>query len=380
VRPRVAPARAPAPVVALLSLALAACAEPPPLILSPAGSPSPTCPAEGCSAQAPPTARATASDPACPALADGTCGASQPADCTDRALDAWSEAHDDRQLGCVAALMERACSLDDARGCAYAGRLRLDGRGVARDVARGLQMLLRACDEGVAMACAAGARWTGEALNASDTPDAPELFARMEAQRTCLLGQGDACFQVGLLFYFGRESYPRDRARAAAAFARGCDAGDARACGALGRSLAFGDGVARATDRAAVTLAKACKYGDGLGCSTLGLLAERGDGVARDPSRARVLYRAGCSAGDVYGCLHADMLAASGASRARRYAAWTAACARGEGRACAFVGMLIEDGSEGLARDEAKSLEWAQRACDLGETRACDWVKSRPED
>jgi len=348
-------------------------------VVAPVGPATTTPPAEGAGAPARSSRGAGAEDlSACPALTDGTCDAAEPAECTDRALGAWAEVRDDRQFACVAAMLERACSLEDARACAFAGRLWLDGRGVPRDVERGLQMLVRACDEGVAMACAVGAHWAGEPLNANDTPDAAGLLARLEAQRTCLLGQGDACFQVGLLFYFGREAYPRDRARAATAFARGCDAGDARACSALGRSLALADGVARAPERAAIVLAKACKFGEGLGCSTLGLLSERGDGVPRDVARARALYRDGCIAGDIYGCLHADMLDSDAASR--RYARWTAACARGSAAACAFVGMLCRDGGDGVTRDDARSLEWMQRACDLGESRACEWIKSRPED
>jgi TPR repeat protein len=80
--------------------------------------------------------------------------------------------------------------------------------------------------------------------------------------------------------------------------------------------------------------------------------------------------------------MHADMIAIDPSSKVlgRRYARWSAACARGDADACAFVGMLLEDGGDGLARDDAKSLEWMQRSCDSGSTRACDWVKSRPED
>ena len=364
------------------SAASAACGVGTPIV-APLGAATTTCAAEGCGATAQADAGAVhETEPACPALTDGTCGAAQPGDCTDRALATWAALHDDRQLACVAAMFERACSLDDARACSFAGRLWLDGRGVPRDVERGLQMLVRACDEGVAMACAVGARWAGEPLHANDTPDAPELLARLEAQHTCLLGQGDACLQVGLLFYFGRETYPRDRARAAAAFARGCDAGDARACTAFGRSLMLGDGLARSSERAAPVLAKACKFGDGLGCSTLGLLSERGDGVPRDAAKAKALYRDGCIAGDIYGCLHADMLAsdAGGHGAARRSARWSSACARGDAGACAFMGMLYEDGGEGAPRDDAKSLEWMQRACDAGEPRACEWIKSRPQE
>ena len=46
----------------------------------------------------------------------------------------------------------------------------------------------------------------------------------------------------------------------------------------------------------------------------------------------------------------------------------------------AFMGMLYEDGGDGAPRDDAKSLEWMQRACDAGEPRACEWIKSRPQE
>ena len=116
----------------------------------------------------------------------------------------------------------------------------------------------------------------------------------------------------------------------------------------------------------------------------LGLLRERGEGVARDVAKARSLYADGCIAGDVYGCLHAEMLSADAPSPRRtaalRLARWTATCSRGDARACAFVGMIYQDGADGVARDDAKSVESMQRACTLGELRACEWVKSRPED
>ncbi len=292
---------------------------------------------------------------------------------------------DDRALGCVARMLSEACSLDDARACAFAGRLWLDGRGVSPDVHRGITMLLHACDGGVAMACAVMVRWLGVSNNARAMEDAQPLLARVEAQHTCLVGQADACFQVGVLFYYGRESFPRDRTRASKSFARGCDLGDARACNNVGDALAYGDGVGRDVESAAAAFLKACRLGEALGCANLGYMAEYGEGVARDVARARTLYRQACRAGDTYGCLHVDLLAAEDAGAPREptsaLAHWRSACERGRNaRACAFVGVMYEDGPNGVARDEAKSLQAMSRACDLGESRACDWVKSHSDD
>jgi TPR repeat protein len=114
-------------------------------------------------------------------------------------------------------------------------------------------------------------------------------------------------------------------------------------------------------------------------------MAEHGEGVARDRPRARSLYSEACRSGDIYGCLHLDLLAAedAGAPRDpdRSLAHWRLACEHGRvARACAYVGVIYEDGPDGVSRDEEKSMQAMARACDLGDSRACEWVKSHPDD
>jgi uncharacterized protein len=276
-------------------------------------------------------------------------------------------------------MLSEACALDDPRACGFAGRLWLDGRRVPRDVQRGLGMLLRACDSGEAPACVFGARRLADPLN-EGVQDGAELRSRLELVGSCWSGQADACYRAGLLFYFGRETFPRDRSLAARVYGRGCDLGDSRACNNLGDALAYGDGVARDVARAAGLFDKACHLGEALGCANLGYMAEHGEGVSRDTSRALTLYRDACTTGDVYGCLHSEMMvAATGAfsDPSRALALWAQACERArDARACAFVGVMYEDGPDGLARDETKSMQAMSRACDLGHVRACEWVKS----
>ena len=246
-------------------------------------------------------------------------------------------------------------------------------------------MLVKACDGGVTMACAVTASWLGEATHAAELGGGvQDLLARVEGQRTCFLGQAEACFQMGVLFYYGRDAFPRDRVKSSKAFARGCDLGDSRACNNLGDALAYGDGVGRDVESAAANFLKACRLGEALGCANLGYMTEHGEGVTRDRARAQALYREACDAGDVYGCLHVDLVVAenAGAPRdpQRALAHWGRACDPGRSaRACAFVGLLYEDGPDGVSRDEAKSLRAMTRACELGDSRACDWVKAHPD-
>ncbi|MGH7440709.1 MAG: hypothetical protein ACRENE_33875, partial [Polyangiaceae bacterium] len=62
-------------------------------------------------------------------------------------------------------------------------------------------------------------------------------------------------------------------------------------------------------------------------------------------------------------------------------ARWVRACEKDrDARACAFVGLIYDDGPDGFARDEARSQAAMSRACELGEPQACDWVRMHSDD
>jgi TPR repeat protein len=330
----------------------------------------------------------------CPASAATACEGATADECTERALSEWGDAHDDRAIGCVARMLSEACSQGDARACGFAGRLWLEGRGVARDVQTGLTLLTRACDDGLVIGCSAGAQWlakegdeTGKQASAQSVPadQKAALRVRFELEQSCLLGQSDACYQVGEFFGAGLDGFPRDLARAAQEYSRGCNFEDARACNSVGCALEYGDGIARDPARAKASFERACHLGESTGCANVGYMAEHGEGTARDVPLARGLYRDACRAGEFYGCVHAELLDAEDAGAPRDFAGalahWRRACdgARSR-RACEFVSILYLDGSDGALRDAGKSLEAMSRACSLGDLRACVWVKAYREE
>jgi TPR repeat protein len=366
---------------AVLAASSAACGAPAAVVTPQPWRAPPTCPAEGCDGGHPAGAASAGAPDVCPGAGDAPCAGSRPDECRERALAAWSDAHDDRDLACVARTLADACSLGDAPACGFAGRLWLDGRGVPADVVRGMGMLVRACDDGVALSCMVALRWLADADHARRVRQGARLRARLDVEHGCLVDNAEDCFRVGYASYTGRDGFARDPKRAVEAYARGCNLGHPYACNNLGDALAYGEGVARDVRRAAATFGKACHLGEPLGCANYGFMLEHGEGVARDAARARALYRDACTSGEVYGCLHAEMMQAqdAGAPRdmARALAQWERACAARDARACAFVGVVYEDGPDGYARDEAKSLRAMQRACRLGNERACDWMKSR---
>jgi hypothetical protein len=339
------------------------------------------CPLEGCDAKRAAAIESAANPGVCAAAGDAPCGGSSAAECTTRALAAWSEASDERALACVARTLAEACDLGDARACTHTGRLLLDGKGLPRDVTRGVGMLDRACVAGEVLACRVAVRWLADAEQARAVTKGTEVRARLDQLLDCLTGVGAACFQVGLNYSRGREGYPRDLSRSVEAYERGCILDQKVACNNLGDAYEYGDGVRRDLSRAAEFYDRACRGGEARGCANLGHLLENGEGTARDVPRARALYRDTCAAGDEYGCLHQAMSAvespATPAEAKRALDRWQHACDARSGRACAFVGLLYEDGPDGYARDEDRSGNAMKRACELGELMACAYMRSR---
>jgi TPR repeat protein len=368
----------------MLGVLLGACT-PPPLSVAPIASAPSTCPIDGCvslARDAPNDAKRTLS---CGKADAAACDGRSPRECAEVALAMWARAQDARTLDCLLQMFAEACEKADAPACNFAGRLVLEGHGVPRDAKRGLELLERSCDGGFTIACAVGAAWLAEASHATEIEFASEARARFEVKHACLLGQADDCYELGLSYYVGRESFPQDRVRAAQAYERACNLGDTRACNNLGDALAYGEGMGRDVTRAAELFKKACHSGEALACANLGYMVEHGEGIDRDARRARDLYRDACSTGEVYGCLHSAMLAAVTAGApsdpARSLAHWQRGCDQGRNaQSCAFVGLLYEDGPDGKARDEAKSTEAMSRACKLGERLACEWLKAHVEE
>jgi ankyrin repeat protein len=122
----------------------------------------------------------------------------------------------------------------------------------------------------------------------------------------------------------------------------GCDAGDSRACSALGWAYDNGEGVARDIHRAAELYATACTAGSTWACGNLGVDYATGSGVEKDLQRASELY--------------------------------TTACDGGAAVHCANLAAMYNTG-RGVPKDPAKALALYRKACDGGENDACEELK-----
>jgi TPR repeat protein len=195
----------------------------------------------------------------------------------------------------------------------------------------------------------------------------------------CIEGKAEACFEVGLGMHRGIEGFPRDLARAVAAYERGCAAGNEGSCNNLGDALEFGEGTGKDGARAVQLYERACHAGEALACTNLGRQYYNGVAVARDLPRAAAEFKIACELGDEYGCLHLRQAREPTlpATASAALAQWTRLCAGSSARACLYVGLAYIDPVGDVERDEQKAKASFERACKGGDADACSFIKRR---
>lgn len=106
----------------------------------------------------------------------------------------------------------------------------------------------------------------------------PALQAQVgvpEYSIACDRGDGDACFNLGLLYYEGW-GLIQDRWKGMALFAKGCDRGSARACYNLGAIYANGDPVGQDPVKAKMFMRRALSLDPGYSQAKQALAALEG--------------------------------------------------------------------------------------------------------
>lgn len=159
------------------------------------------------------------------------------------------------------------------------------------------------CSDGVS--CNAAGVAYAENADASD--DDLTLAARL-FQRSCALGHGPACNNLGLA-HQGARGVPQDYERAMQAFERACSLGFGEGCSNQGALYEHGLGVPANLGDAQRLYNLACRRGSALGCSNLGVLYAKGLSVNADETVAARLFAGACTAGSEVGCT--NLLASS---------------------------------------------------------------------
>jgi hypothetical protein len=191
--------------------------------------------------------------------------------------------------------------------------------------------------------------------------------------RGCDAGAADRCVALGRLLDQGEAGVAPDRAAALALFQKACDAGAARACAELG---------ARAEAEAAPDLVKiagiyqkACDAKDPYGCARLGRIFETGLGVVGSSARALALYRAACDEREPEGCYRLGAMVELGHGVARDTPAavelYRKACEGGLVAACAAAANMFFHGSGSVPKDLPAAVALYDKACDARHEPSC---------
>lgn len=258
-------------------------------------------------------------------------------------------------------LFDRACRANDPTGCARSAQAYVDGRGVAKDVARGAVLSRQACGGGIAAACTL--------LGTLDeTTDA--VHAKQAYEKGCDGGDGAGC--TGLATLLDTSSQHDDHKRAAELYRRACDLGHTAGCNDLGVSYDDGRGVDVDPAKAATLFDGACKSNYLPACANLGLAYLHGRGVTPDPARAVPFLERACTAKIAPACTAIGFASETGLvgmkDLTKANASYAKGCSLGDARACMYQGLLEQDAH--------RAADMLKKTCDAKDELACTFLAS----
>jgi TPR repeat protein len=266
----------------------------------------------------------------------------------------------------AAQLYAPICEKGEKRlACANLGAAYVAGRGVERDVERGLGLLSRACDDKFRYSCSrylqAMLRLPPSKLGERNVYDIAQTACENGVEAACLL-QGEA-LQAGF-------QVERDVSHARRLYKKACEEDSVQACSRKNALTKLGLLEARSTEDSLESL---CKAGGASACLAAGVKLEFS---SHDPGRyvgAADFYRSACELGDADGC---ELLAHIGVDADGRLVGrrlWDVlvrACELGSAKQCVSAGSYIDnfDWHLGLAQ--------YHEACKKGDEDACEHLEN----
>jgi uncharacterized protein len=259
-----------------------------------------------------------------------------------------------------------SCESGNVEACAAAGAALALGEGVGVDPTRAEQLLARACDQKISLAC----------------------VDRLKVRKTAVLADwaalcdrdiGEACVEAGLDIGFGEASKAHTPAERATYFDRACHLGVANGCTRLAFHYGTGLAVSKDDKKSYELMSKACECGDDTGCSGMAYHLRNGKGVERDYVRAREMLDDLCARDVAASCVHLGKIYEVGAGVAvdlsKAVSLYEHACNGVDGnretfQGCEALGLLYRQGL-GVPHDDARAVELFKKACDIGIPDAC---------
>ncbi len=251
------------------------------------------------------------------------------------------------------------------------------GRGVPMDRRKAEPLYKKACESGLAEACAelAGIFWFGVGSDGKNKRQASNLMRSSlpALEEGCKQGNMRACLHLGSALDLGVGTGEND-GRAAGFYEQSCTGGYANGCLALGIMYNLGDGVTQDSSRAVELYEQSCTGGVARGCFNLGWMYHQDGGVTEDVSRAVELYEQSCTGGFAVGCYQVGVLYRKGIgvtqdlSRAVEF--YEQSCTGQVPVGCFQLGWLYRKG-KGVTENRATAKRYFGKACEMGDKISC---------
>ncbi|MCC6553066.1 MAG: sel1 repeat family protein [Polyangiaceae bacterium] len=266
------------------------------------------------------------------------------------------------------------CGKGDAPSCLVVGYRHLEGKDVARDPAKAMELFKKACDGGAAYGCYQAGDQYMRARLAKDATEDQKTEARIKAEemynKGCQAGNGWICWNVS--DWYLRDGslavFPKDPARAMSLVRRGCDLGYGPSCSTLARHMIEGKHTTKDVPAALALLQRACDGGRWEDCETIGNIYRDGQGLTKNPVLAIASYSRACDLGGARACNSAGVLYAKGDGLPKDPAKARELYTRGchdkmiGWDACKSLGEAFEKGLGG-PKDMAKAAEIYELGC-----------------
>ena len=265
-------------------------------------------------------------------------------------------------------LMERACRLNEAEGCATLAVVLLEGEAATAARERALELATYACQSSSGDGCMLAGKLYEGGIGAQTDPEVAKSFFH----RACAYRSAEGCealarrVEAGLASEFWRV--------AKSLRGQACQQGSASDCVTVGVYLHRGLGGEVALDAAARFYEGGCESGQADGCLYAGQLWATGSGVDESEARARSFFRRGCELGNNDACAWEGLGYHLGAGQnkdvERAAEIYERTCVAGSAFGCVGMGKIYERG-DGRPRSRAKARAFFDKACAAGETRYC---------
>ena len=218
-------------------------------------------------------------------------------------------------------------------------------------------------------------------------PPPPAPKSRLELlSEACSGGALESCASLGQSYFDGRDA-PQDLGRAIPLLRTACDGGVPSACNTLGDAYQYGKGVPTDAATASSFYTVGCDKGAGKvrACTSLAGLLQDGTGVPKDQDRAREILDTACdgderSACSFLGLIHVEGLGVgyNNTNQRKGVRYYDKACHLGEPRACAHLSAIYRTGTI-LPPDVKKADAFLKEACDAGDSVSCQEIDQREE-